>query len=413
MFHGRSIRPPDGPPRKRTFSPSVVTYLQTTARTDDASLVADAIEGDAQAFTAIVGRYKDAVFGIALARVRNFHDAQDLTQATFMEALTGLPRLRDPTRLGAWLRTIAVHRSLNLATRRREGIDLEAIDEPAAPGPTPADDVEGQQLRAGVLRAIGTLRKAQRETVTLFYIGDYSLAEVAAIQDVPVGTVKRRLHDARLRLKQEMLEMVEEVLRDNVPDEALADRVFAAVAAWPPGELPSRKETHDVVAKIGAAGREGFERAYALPHAPSRLRAVQHVAHYWGTRYEEDGPPQQFMLELLIKALDDPNRRVRRAAADRLLFAGRVMERADWVEQVLPHLIGLMTHACKHTRKMAIGKVHIWVRFYGTPSSAVREAVSLEEVCRAMAQETETEVLWRFRHLIAHLVEAQSEDCAW
>ena len=241
--------------------------------------------------------------------------------------------------------------------------------------------------------------------MTLFYIGDYSLAEVAAIQVVPLGTVKRRLHEARARLKEDMLEMVEEVLQDSVPDEALADRIFEAIAAYPPGEVSDRRSTSEVVAKFGRAGKDGFLRAYRLPHSHSRLRAVQYVGRYYGNHFGEDGPPQAFSVEVLIEALSDSNRRVRRAAADRLLYAHKVMGEEDWIREVLPNLVALTTHESKHTRRMAVGKIDNWVRWSGVPRETVRRSLTLEAICRPMAQETNTEVLWRFRHLVAHYLE--------
>ena len=369
-----------------------------------------ALDGGSEAFAAIVHRYKDAVFGVALARVRNFHDAEDLTQATFLEALTGLGRLREPGRLGAWLRSIAVHRSINHVKGRGRRVDLGAVAEPADDGPTPQAQVEQAELRGRVLHAIGRLSTAHRETVTLFYVGEYSLAEVAAMQDVPLGTVKRRLHDARGRLKEELLEMVGEVLKDSVPDEALADRVYEAISAYPPGKRLDPEATARVVAQFGGAGKEGFARSYSLPHWRSRLRAVRYVARYYGNRYGEDGPPQDFSIRLLVGALTDSHRRVRQAAAGRLLYAQGDMDPQDWIREVLPHLVTLMTHECRHTRRMAVGKLGLWVCYYGVPKAIVCEALSLDVVCRAMVREQDPEVLGRFQWLIAGLLAAREGD---
>ncbi|MEE2992831.1 MAG: sigma factor-like helix-turn-helix DNA-binding protein [Gemmatimonadota bacterium] len=60
------------------------------------------------------------------------------------------------------------------------------------------------------------LSKAQRETVTLYYISGYFQQEIAAMQGVPLGTVKYRMHEARRRMKKEMIAMVEDVLRGMV-----------------------------------------------------------------------------------------------------------------------------------------------------------------------------------------------------
>ena len=67
---------------------------------DDAALVAAARTGSPQAFAPIVERYKDAVFGVAFARLRRFHEAEDTAQDAFVRAYGSIDRLKDPAKLG-------------------------------------------------------------------------------------------------------------------------------------------------------------------------------------------------------------------------------------------------------------------------------------------------------------------------
>lgn len=274
---------------------------------DDAALVALAADGDPRAFGAIVARYKDAIFAIALSRVRDYDDADDVTQTTLVEAYGRLGRLKEPEGLGPWLRTIAINRSINLLRRRERNVGFEVAPEPATERPSSQEEIEQAELRQQVMAAVGRLSQAQRETVTLHYLGEHSLAVVAAIQAVPVGTVKRRLHDARKRLRRDMFEMVEEVLRDSAPDEAMAERVFGLLCAYPSGGRLFSQETTQTLARIGLTGREGFARVLDLPHWRSRLMAV----HYLGQRYVQGGPPADLALGLLLRTLEDGNRGMR------------------------------------------------------------------------------------------------------
>ena len=73
--------------------------------TRDEELCEAALAGEVAAFGLIVERYQDAVFGIALARVRNFHEAEDIAQQVFVQAFERLEDLKEPSRLGAWLRS--------------------------------------------------------------------------------------------------------------------------------------------------------------------------------------------------------------------------------------------------------------------------------------------------------------------
>ncbi len=80
---------------------------------DDQELVAAALAGGPEEFAPIVVRYQDAVSGISLSRLRNFHDAEDVAQTVFVDAFTRLDRLREPAKLGPWLRTMAIHKSID------------------------------------------------------------------------------------------------------------------------------------------------------------------------------------------------------------------------------------------------------------------------------------------------------------
>jgi RNA polymerase sigma-70 factor, ECF subfamily len=142
----------------------------------DRGLVAAALAGDADAFRPIVERYQHAVFGVALARLGDFHEAQDAAQQVFVEAFQRLGGLRDPARLGAWLRSMTVHRCIDLLRRRKSAVAIEyAENEPSTDLP-PDSDLVRRELRDRVMAAIGRLSKTQRETVTLFYINPATFA---------------------------------------------------------------------------------------------------------------------------------------------------------------------------------------------------------------------------------------------
>jgi RNA polymerase sigma-70 factor (ECF subfamily) len=166
---------------------------------NDLELVANALAGEPSDFAPIVDRYQDAVFGIALARVGNFHDAQDIAQSVFLDAYTGLAHLQDPMRFGGWLRTFAINKSIDKLRTRKDTVDIDRIIESKELA-AHLDATSGGDLRDAVLAAIGKLSGPQRETVALFYINGYTVDEVADMQGTPAGTVKSRLHDARKKL---------------------------------------------------------------------------------------------------------------------------------------------------------------------------------------------------------------------
>ncbi|MFC1716299.1 RNA polymerase sigma factor [Candidatus Poribacteria bacterium] len=230
---------------------------------DDIALVVAALSGDPERFSPIIERYQDAVFAVALARLRDFHDAEDIAQEVFIEAFEHLGKLNDPGRLGAWLRSITIHRCIDHLRRRREIIGVEEIAEQLEDTGTPHTEMEKRELSDQVMIAIGQLSKKQRETTTLFYIDGYSQAEVARIQEVPVGTVKRRLHDAREKLKEEMIGLVEDVLKSGAPREDFGKRVFEILSRYghPPVSSEDWEEIGSQLREIGTAGMDGFVKA--------------------------------------------------------------------------------------------------------------------------------------------------------
>lgn len=94
---------------------------------DDAQLLAAERAGGPEEFAPIVERYQHAVFGVALARLRNFHDAQDVAQTVFIEAFSRLDKLQYPNRLGAWLRSMAIHKSIDYLRGRQETVSMDGL----------------------------------------------------------------------------------------------------------------------------------------------------------------------------------------------------------------------------------------------------------------------------------------------
>ena len=280
--------------------------------TSDAELFADAIAGGPEAFALIVDRYQDAVFGVALARLRDFHRAEDVAQQVLVEAFERLGTLRDPSRLGAWLRSITIHHCIDHLRRRRDVTRIEDNMHPGGEG-DPGEDLQRRELREAVLAAIARLSKAQRETTTLFYLNGYSIAEVAGMQEVPVGTVKRRLHDAREKLKEEMLVMVEDVLKSEAPQDDLAQRVFEALSQ-------RNGDEHEIMVGLRRLGAEsaigGFLKAAESPWPATRKHAVDLVGLFEAPEHREK------IVDLLKRAMRDPSQVVRagamRAALERL-----------------------------------------------------------------------------------------------
>ena len=182
-------------------------------RRSDSALVAAAQAGDQAAFGELVGRYLDAVFGVAYHRLGDFEEARDAAQEAFIKAYTKLSALRSGGRFSNWLYRIADRTAIS-AARRRQEVPLPLLEVQTAKSSAAADQSEiGRQVR----EALATLTEPTRLAVILHYVNGYSHAEVARFLGVSSGAVKTRLCRARSQLRKEMVGMVEEKLKQERP----------------------------------------------------------------------------------------------------------------------------------------------------------------------------------------------------
>ncbi len=144
-------------------------------------LVDRARAGDRQAFGLLVERYWGVALATAHASLRNFHDAEEIAQEALLQAWAALPGLREPERFPAWLSRIVMRRASNFRARwRQEALPLEGIDEVAWSGEAQRDHAAASEA-AAVADALALLPLPTRMATTLFYLGGYSVNEVAAL----------------------------------------------------------------------------------------------------------------------------------------------------------------------------------------------------------------------------------------
>jgi len=159
--------------------------------------------GDEEAIETMVMRYRTKALDLATALLGDEHLAQDAVQEAFMASLANLSALRDPDAFIGWFRQILRTQCHRILRRRREQ-PLEAVDRITG-GECPSEQAEQNERQTLVLRALAALPPGGRRTAAMFYLEERQCAEIGAELKVPVSTVKRRLHDARLRLREMLL----------------------------------------------------------------------------------------------------------------------------------------------------------------------------------------------------------------
>lgn len=171
------------------------------------ALVARLRQGDHRAFEELVIAYQHRVFGVALRMLGNRPEAEEIAQETFLRAHRALPEFRGDARLHTWLYAIASRLCLNrlaAADRRLVRGNDEALAAAPADEPSAADRLERAELDAAVREAIAALPEERRIVVVLRDLEGLSYEEIGDVLDLEPGTVRSRLHRARLDLKAKL-----------------------------------------------------------------------------------------------------------------------------------------------------------------------------------------------------------------
>jgi RNA polymerase sigma-70 factor (ECF subfamily) len=171
----------------------------------DAELIATILDGDVDAYSVLVRRYRDGCFRFALRQLGNREDAEDALQEAFIRAFRGLRTCRERERFQAWLYTIVVNECRTRGTRRakRERRFVDDVGEEIA---DPSEGAESA-LSDEIAYALRQLPPEQREAFLLKHVEDLSYEQIAEMTGVGVSALKMRVKRGCERLR-ELLEGV-------------------------------------------------------------------------------------------------------------------------------------------------------------------------------------------------------------
>jgi RNA polymerase sigma factor (sigma-70 family) len=224
--------------------------------------IASARTGDPEAFGSLVQHFRDMAIGYAYSILGDFDQSEDAVQSAFIDAYQNLRDLRELRAFPAWLRKIVFkHCDRQTRGRRLPTVSIEQAEERQTDRPDPRALAEQRETQASVLRAIRALPDDERVAATLFYISGYSQAEVAQFLEIPVTTLKNRLHRSRNLLRDGLLDVAGETLKRNIPGCSLEKTVRL--------RIENLKWVHRWLTHLGCL--EGCARYLGLDVSPSWL----------------------------------------------------------------------------------------------------------------------------------------------
>lgn len=170
---------------------------------DQEDLIRNVMAGERGAFTRLVQQYEAPIYHSIVKIVRDHDQAEDITQQAFISAYEHLESYDPSHRFFSWLYRIAWNDAINCCHRNKNSEPLEQYELPSS-DPSPEDCLLDKERDDKINRAMATLEFKYRVLLVLRHYLDFSYAEIAGIVDLPVSTVRSRIHTARHLLKEEL-----------------------------------------------------------------------------------------------------------------------------------------------------------------------------------------------------------------
>lgn len=296
--------------------------------------------GDRAAFGRVVERFQRMALGFAVGWLGDEASAEDAAQDAFLDAYLRLPQLREPEAFPGWFRRILIKH----CDRRSRKRPLPPVDPPEE-SPPPAELLADRERSVRVRTLIEALPAHERVVVALHYLGDEPQKDVAEFLELPLSTVKKRLHSARRRLEGRRTQM-EASTKTKTP--AFADRIqlFLAIRAGDVDEVgrivDRRPELLD--AEEQWSPEEALAGGFPLAH---RLTPLVLAA----TRGD------RALVHLLLEKGARPDGQCGCEAGETALFAAALAGHADVVRTLLfagadPNKVNAVGHSPLHVAVM-------------------------------------------------------------
>ena len=189
-------------------------------------LVINARDGDILAFEILVDNLRDMAIGYAYSILKDYQHAEDVAQEAFFQVYFKFNTLQSPEAFLPWFRRIIFSKCEHFYRKKRLPIvPLDDALETQSKGKSPSEIVEQDEIKYQIWDAVKALPEKERTIIVLFYIKEYSMAEIGNFMDLPISTVKNRLYSARSKLRIDMSELLGDAFKGRQNDKGFAERV--------------------------------------------------------------------------------------------------------------------------------------------------------------------------------------------
>jgi len=187
---------------------------------DDSQFIDATLAGESAAFGELVTKYQDRLYHALWHVVGSAEDARDAVQEAFVQAFVKLESFRGQSAFYTWLYRIAFNQAMSQRRRRRPSVSIDEVRDTCGSEPMDGDGAPDvhllKQERVEQVRlALAHLSEDHRVVVVLRDLDGQRYEEIAAILDLPIGTVRSRLHRARLQLRDELSRMLSKEMEET------------------------------------------------------------------------------------------------------------------------------------------------------------------------------------------------------
>ena len=191
---------------------------------DESRMIASILAGDSELYHDLIRPYERSVYKMAFSFMKNEFDAEDVAQESFLKAFRKLGDFRGQAKFSTWLISITLNEARG-RLRRQAAVRMEALDEAPEQGghispallrdwrEVPSEALERHEVRQMLQDAIAKLSPIYREVLVMRDVEEFSIEETATALAITAGTVKVRLHRARIMMQKELAPQLKNIDR--------------------------------------------------------------------------------------------------------------------------------------------------------------------------------------------------------